>query len=124
MTDWLAKHHHDRCECKRRFRKPETADRAAEKASRKTGDLIITYQCFDCGKWHIGHADPAQRAARGLPPAPQKVFCVICGKSIHLKRIARARARYEVVDTCSAHCAERQTQQQSPPRNPPDGPVS
>jgi len=108
MSTWLQTHHQNRCVGKKRFGKPEAADRAAERASRKTGDLIISYKCIDCGRWHIGHADPAQRAARNLPPAPQKVFCVVCGERIPPGRIARAQRHHEIVDTCSKRCAQQQ----------------
>ena len=74
---------------RQKFRSAKLADALAEKASRETGELIISYQCFDCGKWHIGHADEAQLAARNLAGA-KRIFCVICDKLIPADRIQRA----------------------------------
>jgi hypothetical protein len=46
-----------RCDSKLAFRSLNQAAVQAERASNRTGELIIAYTCFDCGAFHIGHAD-------------------------------------------------------------------
>ena len=64
---WLERYHNSRCTRKGGFRTAEFADEMAEKASRKTGELIISYKCYDCGRWHIGPR--RQDSARRPQPA-------------------------------------------------------
>jgi hypothetical protein len=59
-----------RCGRKRKYRRPKLADEAAQRASIKTGELIISYQCYECRQWHIGHADKSQILARTIPWRP------------------------------------------------------
>jgi predicted RNA-binding Zn-ribbon protein involved in translation (DUF1610 family) len=90
-----------RCDPKVAYPRNSTAERMAQRASRKTGQLIIAYECPDCGQFHIGHADDSQHFARrrhiDLP-------CQNCGDVIpaHKKEKAarwRGRALY-----CSDKC--------------------
>ncbi|WP_263367966.1 hypothetical protein [Edaphobacter bradus] len=53
-----------RCHGKRRYPSITLAETAAEKASYKTGELILAYQCYDCLRFHIGHADASQKIVR------------------------------------------------------------
>lgn len=46
-TNWIRKFAQARCGTKQAFRKPDKADAAAMEASLKTGELIISYQCYD-----------------------------------------------------------------------------
>ena len=101
MTDWIQKYSQARCGTKQAFRKASKADVAAMKASLKTSELIVSYQCYDCGRWHIGHADEAQLLARRKPVDP---LCVICGKPISKNRRRRAGASTQV---CSSECGKK-----------------
>jgi hypothetical protein len=103
MTDDLKKVHFRRCARKRGFRNPNIADELARRASLKTGELIISYQCYDCGKWHIGHADLSQILARIPPNGP---ICMICGQRIPDSRIEKAERKGIVIQTCSKLCAQ------------------
>jgi hypothetical protein len=76
----------------------------------KTGELIISYQCYDCGKWHIGHADLSQILARIPPNGP---LCVICGQRIEATRIEKAERKGNIIQTCSKPCAQKLEQQQA-----------
>ena len=101
MNDWIRKYAEARCGTKQAFRKASKADAAAMKASLKTGELIVSYQCYDCGRWHIGHADEAQVLARRKPEYP---LCIICGKPISKNRRRRAGASTQV---CSSACGKK-----------------
>lgn len=63
-TGWKNPDTYNRCERKIRYSSFKKATLMAEKASIKTGDLIISYECFDCLGFHIGHADESQKIAR------------------------------------------------------------
>ncbi len=59
------------------------AEQKAERASGRTGELIIAYECVDCGFYHIGHADLSQRLAREVRIAR----CRVCGSPIPEHRL-------------------------------------
>ena len=61
---WINPDHSKRCEGKRAYRTMARAELEAERASKRTGELIIAYTCFDCRLFHIGHADLSQQLAR------------------------------------------------------------
>jgi NAD-dependent SIR2 family protein deacetylase len=103
MDDSLEKAHLARCEGKQGFRGPRIADRLAARASKKEGELIVSYKCVDCGLWHIGHADTTQIRAHGLMEA---VFCVECGKNVPQNRY-RILQNLKCEMTCSTACATR-----------------
>ena len=52
-----------RCDGKSAY-SSKKAEKAARLASKRTGDLIVAYMCYHCGKWHIGHADKSQHIVR------------------------------------------------------------
>ena len=52
-----------RCENKKPYKNLKEAARRAEEQSFKCGELIIAYECYDCRKFHIGHADESQKIA-------------------------------------------------------------
>ncbi len=91
------------------------ADRMAERASRRTGALIISYKCFDCGSWHIGHADQVQLAVRNMTSA-WLTFCSMCGRLIPADVLAKAEQEDRTITTCSRRCEHRK--QQQPPSTP------
>lgn len=55
---------HRRCTGKHKFRDGKKALGEAERASRATGELVTAYDCVDCKRWHVGHADESQKLAR------------------------------------------------------------
>jgi hypothetical protein len=67
----------------------DIAEIKACSATSRAGQLIIAYQCFDCGAFHIGHPDPSQWLAH-----PRKVkikappICLLCGVLVQ-KRLGR-----------------------------------
>ena len=104
MTDWIQFAHERRCEGKRAYRTAELADEAAEKASKKLGALILSYECCDCGLWHIGHADSSQEKAHR--PVEQ-LFCVACGEFISKRRHTQLVQGKVTVWTCGPRCTKR-----------------
>lgn len=50
-----------RCEGNATYRNLTIAAENAQIASEKSGHLIIAYKCYDCGSFHIGHADKSQK---------------------------------------------------------------
>jgi hypothetical protein len=104
MNDWRQRQFEKRCGNKRAYKDAEVADRKAEKASRKTKELIISYKCIDCGRWHIGHADQAQILAR-IPL--EEALCVVCGKLIPERRLRKAKRYGTITRTCKPGCAHR-----------------
>jgi len=114
MSLWRNKAHDSRCEGKHAFKRAEAAEQSAHQASLRTGQLIISYKCYDCGFWHIGHADQSQVLAnhpRGntsetLPAqGPDKPLCLVCGNEIPMDRISRARECDSDTAVCSDACA-------------------
>jgi hypothetical protein len=53
-----------RCLGKQAYRRITIAEKVAQRDSERTGELIIAYQCFDCGRFHVGHADHSQKIVR------------------------------------------------------------
>ncbi len=110
--NYLKKEHFKRCVGKRRYRTGELADAAAQRASERSGELIISYECYDCGRWHIGHADASQIAAR----KPVKPLCVICQRPIPEQRRQQARRSGNLTTTCSQPCAKQLKRERKAPR--------
>jgi hypothetical protein len=50
-----------RCDGKRAYRTVEYASKVAKGDSERSGDYIVAYFCYDCGLWHVGHADLTQK---------------------------------------------------------------
>ena len=106
-----------RCTRKRKYRKPHLADEAAQRASIETGELIISYQCYECGHWHIGHADRSQILARTSPGHP---ICELCWNPIPLDRFDKGQRQGKPITTCSKRCQrELQARQVYVPKGPP-----
>lgn len=124
MTDWLRLYRYTRCLRKVRYWNPKLADEMAEKASRKTGELIISYECLNCGGWHIGHADQTQLAARNLKFGDPLPLCSICGKVIPPHRLAKAARWGTATTTCSRPCTAEVRRRRKQAKNPPPAPVS
>ena len=70
-------------------------------ASRKTGELIIAYACFDCGYCHIGHADRSQQLAREIHVDRP---CEKCGGIIPDFKKRKAKGLGGVALYCSDAC--------------------
>ncbi|MBB5343393.1 KH domain-containing protein [Tunturibacter empetritectus] len=65
-STWQNPAHFQSCDGKRAFRSLAEAEIEAERASKKTGELILAYTCYDCGRFNVGHADLSQQLARIL----------------------------------------------------------
>ena len=99
-----------RCYRKRRYTSWVLAETAAEKASLKTGELIIAYECPDCHKFHIGHADKAQQIIRepALVPADLlPTLCPRCGQPIAEERRLAAMESGNFNVYCSRKCSTK-----------------
>jgi hypothetical protein len=88
-----------RCDSKLAFRSLNQAAIQAERASSRTGELIIAYTCFDCGAFHIGHADLSQYLAHVGDPG-----CRECNQPIPEAKKLQARAYSAKAIYCSARC--------------------
>lgn len=53
-----------RCDEKAAYRTMGKAELMAAKRSLLLSELLIAYECCDCGRYHVGHADESQKAAR------------------------------------------------------------
>ena len=53
-----------RCHGKKRYATMNAAEVAAVQRSHVAGELIISYQCVDCLKFHVGHPDQSQVLVR------------------------------------------------------------
>jgi hypothetical protein len=101
-----------RCDSKRAYRSLKQAAVQAELASNRTGELIIAYTCFDCGVFHIGHADLSQYLANVALVDPG---CRECNLPIPEAKKRRARACSAKAIYCSDRCqkvAERKRRAQ------------
>ena len=95
----------------------------AGQMSRQTGELIIAYKCYDCPKWHIGHADRTQLIIRNMAGSGLS-FCEICDRPIPIEVIDEAGRKNLSLTICSSRCqrkAERHRRASSKSL-PPDGP--
>jgi hypothetical protein len=101
-----------RCDRKRGFWSAKKADELAMKATAKAGQLIVSYQCYECGLWHIGHADLSDILAH-RPRGKQK--CEVCKRLIAGSRMGKARRLGIRITTCSKAC---QALLQKPPTKP------
>lgn len=89
-----------RCHGKIGYWNPRKAEDRAKKATEKSGEWIIAYECPDCGLWHIGHPDPCQfallkqRLCKGcresIPDGREGKFCTDQCKLDHVARKANA----------------------------------
>jgi hypothetical protein len=98
---WKNPEHFKRCAGKRRYRTIAKAALAADRASRRTGELIITYDCPDCGCRHIGHADRTQLVLRDNLTAP---ICRQCARPIPIPRQRRSTLGGNDCLYCSEAC--------------------
>jgi hypothetical protein len=107
-SEWIHPAHFRRCEGKRSFRSLAKAEIEAARASSKTGQLILTYPCFDCGWVHVGHAELSQRLAR-LPHLFRP--CQQCGGVIPESKKQKAKQFQAVALYCSDRCQKETAKQ-------------
>jgi hypothetical protein len=112
-----------RCDSKLAYRSLNLAAARAEQASNRTGELIIAYTCFDCGVFHIGHADLSQQLAHSVLLEPG---CRQCGQTIPEAKKRQARAYSSKPIYCSTRCQKvakkrRSAQRQMSIVTPPVG---
>jgi hypothetical protein len=109
-SEWKNPTYYRRCQGKRCYRSMEQAEIEAERSSMSTGELIIAYECYDCGNIHIGHADLSQQIA--FQQLAQQAFsntayvgkpCQHCGKAILEAKMQNGK-RFE---TPALYCSNR-----------------
>jgi hypothetical protein len=93
-----------RCKEKRPYRSLSEAEVFASRASARSGALIIAYECPDCGRFHIGHADRAQLIVRGERCAPS---CKQCCEPIPLEKRETAALNGSDILYCSDACKRK-----------------
>ena len=89
-----------RCYGKIRYKQIEKATQVAERMSMKSGEILIAYQCPDCLRFHVGHADHTQLLVFNLPA----VCCFRCKGPI--TRAQKLKAM-ETWDGIHAYCSEK-----------------
>ena len=116
-----------RCKRKLRHRNKRIATKVAMEQSYRFLELLIAYECPDCGYWHTGHADQTQLAAhadivkhlermkrrksreeRGkVVPSTQRVLTGFCAAEDRRKDIrGQEKLGIELV-YCSKACSRR-----------------
>jgi predicted RNA-binding Zn-ribbon protein involved in translation (DUF1610 family) len=98
---WQNPAYFSRCHGKKRYGSIVSAALVADKASTKTGELILAYECPDCGGAHIGHPEPTQLLLRNNQVFPT---CLNCDKEIPLERRRRAARVAHDPRYCSEAC--------------------
>ncbi len=101
---WINPDHVKRCQGKHVYRTMARAELEAERASQRTGELIIAYTCFDCREIHIGHADFSQQLAR-IPHVDRP--CQHCNAEIPESKKQKAKRMHSVALYCSDECQTR-----------------
>lgn len=96
-----------RCDRKRVYLTMARAERVAERQSLQSGELLLAYPCFDCGRFHVGHADLSQQIIRQEPVKALNVCCPRCQKPVPEERRAAATASGAAVVYCTRRCGER-----------------
>jgi predicted RNA-binding Zn-ribbon protein involved in translation (DUF1610 family) len=90
-----------RCDSKHAYFKMSPAESNANRATKRTGELIVAYECPDCGRFHIGHADLAERLAREVHV---DFPCLQCGGVIpEFKKLRAAQWQAQAL-YCSNVC--------------------
>lgn len=99
-----------RCFGKQAYRRITIAERVAQRDSERTGELIVAYQCYDCGHFHVGHADQSQHIVRqqiDLRGFSLPVSCPHCkGKIPEERRLAALESGNRNV-FCSKKCQRK-----------------
>ena len=95
------------CRRKKGYKDQATADHQARRATVSKGELILAYECDQCGKWHIGHTDLSllkEKISRR-----QAVPCAICATPLRATRLRRAVRNRLILfaATCSRNCAKK-----------------
>jgi predicted sulfurtransferase len=96
-----------RCVGKQAYRRITIAEKVAERDSLRTGELIIGYQCFDCERFHVGHADESQKIARQRRGVNLPTTCPHCGEPIPEERRQAARESGNLTVYCSKKCSRK-----------------
>ena len=96
-----------RCHGKARYPSMAIAEKVAQRDSEHTGELIVAYKCYDCARFHVGHADFSQLIARKEQEARRvelPTSCPRCGGPItEERRIAAVESGNSNV-YCSSKC--------------------
>lgn len=105
-----------RCDRKAAYPSWKVAESVAQKISIRTGELLIAYQCFDCNRFHVGHADRSQIIVRENASKPKTkvhtpiVFptaCPHCGQPIPDERRRAAQDSHTPIVYCSRKCQQK-----------------
>ena len=96
-----------RCLYKAAYGSWHLAEEKAQKASLKTGDLIIAYECYDCKKFHIGHADHSQHIVRQVALSSVNSQCPRCHAPIPDERRYQAAESGNSTVYCSEKCSRK-----------------
>ena len=96
-----------RCDCKKVFRTIKQAERSARRLSMRLGDLLIAYHCYDCGKFHVGHADQSQWIVQAAPANEVRVCCANCKGPISAERKEMVAACGGAETCCSSRCSAK-----------------
>ena len=109
QPSWINPASRRRCHGKRHYRTITQAEIAAEKASYRSGELILAYQCYDCLHFHIGHADQSQKILRRIPdPLPALPgICLLCRGPVPDNRLRAARNSQTPNVYCSDKCRKK-----------------
>jgi hypothetical protein len=104
-----------RCDSKAAYPNWKVAESVAQKISVRTGELLIAYQCFDCNRFHVGHADRCQIIVRQSASKPKKEaeraivlpeMCPHCGQRIPEGRRRAAENSRTPTVYCSRKCQQ------------------
>jgi hypothetical protein len=86
------------CDRKVPYRTYESAAKAAERMIYKTRTWLHPYQCFECGKYHIGHSYAMAEKYGEL----QDWLCPVCGLLVPEKLMMRQKD--DKLHFCSRDC--------------------
>lgn len=121
--EWTNPAYFKRCFGKFGFRSIAKAEIEAERASAKTGDLILAYTCCDCSQVNIGHADLSQQLAR-IPHIDRP--CQKCDGIIPESKKQKAKQFQGVAlycsDLCQREAARKRRSERTAMSSPPNEP--
>ncbi len=83
--------------------------RHAQECSLKTGQIIVAYQCPDCRRFHIGHADSTQLLVREQELNSLPRSCTVCGGFITPAQQLEAISKKRPFVYCSQTCEQSHT---------------
>jgi hypothetical protein len=97
-----------RCNRKKVYRTIRQAEVVAQRQSLQQNELLIAYECFDCGSFHVGHADLSQQIVRQQQEDRSvNIYCPRCQALVPERRRVLAAKSGTRTAYCTKKCKDK-----------------